>query len=282
MPQFAATTSIQLGQFKVTFLADGGGVVEPVALYPASSPEGWQAHADLLNEEGKFITSIGAFLIETGERVIAVDLGIGPVYLDFPGFGPFSGGKYLESLAQTGLAPEAVTDVFFTHMHLDHVGWTTREVNGERQLTYPNARYLASAAEWNCWRGGDSPLGPHPEFVQKPLENRLEMVAGGDMLAPGISIVSTPGHTPGHLSLLLQAGSERLYLLGDVMHGVMQLEEKSWTVAFDSDPAQARQTREQLYEELVKPNTLVAAGHFSDAVFGRIVQAGDRLRWAAM
>lgn len=279
MPDFAPMQSATLGNFKVTYLPDGGGVADPVASYPASTAEAWQAYTDLLNEEGQFLTSIGGFLIETGERKIIVDTGIGPVSLDFPGIGNFSGGRYLDSLAQSGVAPEAVTDVIFTHMHVDHVGWTTVEVDGQRRLTFPNARHRVSAAEWNLWHGGDNPAGPDPETVQKPLEGRLEMLADGDVIVPGLSVLATPGHTPGHLSLLITAGEQRLYLTADVFFGVMQLQQTGWNIAFDADPVQAQQTREELLAELLKPHTLAGINHFSNRVFGRVVNQDGVVSW---
>jgi glyoxylase-like metal-dependent hydrolase (beta-lactamase superfamily II) len=282
MPQPAEFSSITVGDIKITFLPDGGGIVIPTALYPASTEAGWKKHTDLLNEEGKFVTSIGGFLIETGEQKIIVDTGIGPVYLDFPGFGPFFGGKYLESLQKSGVSREEVTDLIFTHMHLDHVGWTSIEIGGRRELTFPNARHLVTAAEWESWHGGDSPIGPHPEFVQKPLEGRLTMIAPGDTPAPGITVLSTPGHSPGHISLLLTSGDQRAYLLADVVHGAMQFQEPEWSVAFDTDPVLARQSREGLYEALIKPNTIAIANHFSNTVFGRVVKEGDSYRWVPL
>lgn len=279
MPEIAPLKTIHIGDFKVTFLPDGGGIVNPLALYPASNEEGWQNHQDLLDDEGKFITTIGAYIVQIGERIIAVDLGMGPVTVDFPGFGPFSGGKYLENLAKLGISRFDVTDLVFTHLHLDHVGWTTFELEGERVLTYPNARVLTTAVEWEFWHGGDNPAGPHPTAVQKPLEDRIEFVSGGDEIVPGLTVISTPGHTPGHISLLVDSGGERLFLLGDILHGAMQLQEMDWSVAFDTDQAQARQTREQLYPELVRANTLVAANHFSNDVFGYIKPDGDTYAW---
>ena len=80
---------------------------------------------DALSDSGELVTSIGGFLIELPERKIVVDTGIGPVEIDFPSFGPFSGGAFLGSLASTGVDPADVMDVVFTHLHLDHVGWTT-------------------------------------------------------------------------------------------------------------------------------------------------------------
>lgn len=279
MPQIAPYQKIVVGDVTVTFLPDGGGIVTPEALYPASTTEAWQQYDDLLNEAGKFITSIGAFLIETNGRKIAVDLGIGPVSIDFPGFGPFSGGQYRQSLAQTGVPPTAVTDVIFTHLHLDHCGWTTIEQNDTRSLLFPEARYHATKSEWDFWYGGDNPAGPHPEFVQKPLADRIEFFQDGDELAPGITAVATPGHTPGHSSLLIHSGQQRLFLTADVFHGVMQLQEPDWSVAFDVDAEQARKTREGLYSELTKPNTLVAVNHFSNHAIGTIAPAGSRYKW---
>lgn len=284
MPDFAPLQSIQIGEITVTYLPDGGGIVIPGALYPASSDEGWQKYPDLLDGEGKFITTIGGFLLEVGDQQIVVDTGIGPVHLDFPGFGPFFGGKYLESLAQTGVQPEAVTDVVFTHLHLDHCGWTSAAAEGEgadggRSLIFANAHHWVTEAEWTTWYGGDAPVGPHPEFVQQPLADRIQFLADGQSIAPGISVVSTPGHTPGHISLRLESGGQVGYLLADVLHGAMQLSEPEWSVAFDADPVTARQSRERILAEVTRPGVIVAANHFSNTVFGHIVQDGDVRGW---
>ena len=123
MPNFSPAHSLQLGAARVTFLADGGGVVNPVATFPASSEDSWQQHPDLLDDKGRFITSIGGFLIELGDRNILVDAGMGPQTVDFPGFGPFKGGDFLTSLEKTGVRPDEITDLIFTHLHLDHTGW---------------------------------------------------------------------------------------------------------------------------------------------------------------
>lgn len=282
MPDFAPLQSVTLGDLKVTYLPDGGGIVEPTALYPASSAEGWSKYPHLLDADGKFLTTIGGYLIEAGARKIIVDTGIGPVTIPFPGFGPFFGGKFLESLAQTGVARESVTDVIFTHLHLDHVGWTTVAENGGRALTFPNARHAVTQTEWEFWYGGENPAGPDPEAVQRPLAPIITFFNGGDEIAPGIRAFSTPGHTPGHVSLLLETAGQRLYLLADVLHGAMQVTEPEWGVAFDIDPAQARATRDALYADLAQPDTLVAVNHFSGTVFGRI-HAGESGRfWEPM
>lgn len=280
MPQPAPLQTVTVGEIGVTFLPDGGGVVAPTALYPASDEAGWEKHQELLDAEGKFITTVGAFYLEVGEHRVAVDLGIGPGTIDFPGFGPFSGGRYPESAKEAGIVPEEVTAVFFTHLHLDHCGWTTVEDEaGIRRLFYPNARYLCHQAEWEFWYGGDNPVGPHPEYVQQPLADRIAFVGDVEEIAPGVTAVFTPGHTPGHMSLRLESNGERAYLTADLLHGPMQLEEMDWSVAFDIDAAQARATREALYPELAQPDVLVGVNHFADHVFGYIQPEGDHYGW---
>ena len=279
MAQPAELSRVTVGDISVTYLPDGGGIVIPTALYPASDEAGWEHYEHLLDGEGKFITTIGGFYVETAGRRIIVDTGIGPQRLEFPGFGPFYGGRYLESVEQAGIDREEITDVFFTHLHLDHCGWTTIEVDGRRQLTFPNARHWANRTEWDFWYGGDDPTGPHPEHVQQPLAERIEWLPENDAVVPGITVRPTPGHTPGHVSLLLQSGDERLFLVADVLHGTMQLNQPEWSVAFDADAEQARATRDALYPELVRPDTLIAANHFSNQVFGSIVQENGRRRW---
>jgi glyoxylase-like metal-dependent hydrolase (beta-lactamase superfamily II) len=282
MPKTADFKTVTIGDIRVSFLSDGGGISNPLAIYPASSEEGWQAYPDQLDNEGKSITSIGAFLVEIGSRKIAVDTAIGPNSFDFPGVGQFYGGKYLDSLKQTGVSPAEVTDVVFTHLHLDHCGWTTIESDGKRQLLYPNARYFVTATEWEFWYGGDNPAGPHPEHVQAPLEDRIETIEAGEIIAPGMTVIPTPGHTPGHISLRLDSGEQRLFLTADILNGPVQLVEPTWSVAFDTDPELARKSREGLYPELVKPNTVSGINHFPDAVFGRIREADSKLTWTPL
>lgn len=279
MPEFAGIDSVTIGDVKVTFLADGGGIIDAVAMFPASgSPAGWEPYDQLLDNDGNVYPTIGGFLIEVGSQKIAVDLGLGPMRLDFPGFGPFIGGDYRDSFESTGLAREEVTDVVYTHMHLDHVGWTT--IDGE--LMYPNARHVCSQTEWEFWHGQDNPLGPNIETVQQPLEGIIEFVSEGDEIAPGIRVMEIPGHTPGHIALMITVGDERLLLAADLLHSESQLYEPTWSVPFDGDPDEARQSREMMYEEMIQPNTMVAMGHLSGQVFGYLSRDGYSYVWSPL
>lgn len=94
-------------------------------MFPASAPDGWAAHAEFLGAEGRFPVSIGSFLVRTADRAILVDLGLGAVDFAVPELATFRGGRLLDSLAAEGLTPDEIDTVFFTHLHHDHVGWTS-------------------------------------------------------------------------------------------------------------------------------------------------------------
>jgi hypothetical protein len=142
-------------------------------------------------------------------------------------------------------------------------------------LTFPDARHLVSAAEWHHWDGTSELVGPDPTAVQAPLADQLRFVDDGEDIAPGVQVRATPGHTPGHLSLVVTdpAGrtEQRVVILGDVMHCQVQVVESEWSFRFDVDPAQGVATRQQLLKEIEDGHTILAGGHFAGTVFGRVL-----------
>jgi glyoxylase-like metal-dependent hydrolase (beta-lactamase superfamily II) len=291
MVSAAPRAQVRIGATTVTYLPDGEGWLHPGAVFPASRPDGWDAHAEFLDAEGRFPVSIGSFLIATGDRRILVDLGLGAVDFAVPGLAAFRAGRLLDSLAAEGLTPRDVDTVVYTHLHHDHVGWTTDvapapgtgpepPVTG---LTFPGAEHLVTRAEWEHWAGSDELVGPHPAAVQAPLAGRIGVIADGETIAPGVTVLATPGHTPGHASLVVTdpAGTDRarLVILGDVMHCQVQVVHSEWSFLFDTDPDLAAATREKLLGELEDPETLLAGGHFAGQVFGRVLPPVARRAW---
>jgi len=115
--------------------------------------------------------------------------------------------------------------------------------------------------------------------TEECLGDRLELFDSDQSVAPGVSLLSTPGHTPGHNSVVISSGTERAIVLGDVVHCPVQLDEEEWGCVFAVDSALARTTRDNLLAELENSGTFVAAGHFSDFIFGRIMQAQGQRHW---
>ncbi|MFI6447250.1 MBL fold metallo-hydrolase [Kitasatospora sp. NPDC050543] len=292
MVQPALRAQIAIGETTVTYLPDGEGWLDPAAFFPCSMPDGWATHSEFLDEHGRFPVSIGSFLIRAGGRSVLVDLGLGTVDYVIPDVASFKAGALVKSLAAEGLSPADVDAVVYTHLHHDHVGWTSdiapaphfpagREVGG---LTFHEARHLVSEAEWRHWEGRGTFPGPDAKSVQAPLDGVVAFVVDGEEIAPGVRILSTPGHTPGHSSLIVTdpsgADSRRLIILGDIMHCQVQITQDQWTCVFDDDPEQGLRTRARLLMELEDGDTLLAGGHFAGHVFGRVVPPALRRTWA--
>lgn len=275
--QPAPVQTIKVGDIAVTYLPDGEAHFVPSGMFPASHPEAWAEHVRWLDGDGRYVTTLGAFLIQTGDRKILVDLGLGVAELEIPDFATAKSGRFLDSLGSVNVAPAEIDTVVYTHLHSDHCGWTA----GEDGLTFANAEHLVGAtAELDFWRANpDAPFAPPVESVLDPLEGQVTIASDGQTVAPGVTLRATPGHTPGHQSVIVSSGSERAVILGDVMHCPVQIVEPEWSVLFDIDAAMAKRTRDAMLDELEGTDVAVACGHFPEAAFGRVVRGEGKRYW---
>lgn len=264
----ASQQHLTVGQIRITYLPDGYAVFKPTAVFPTSGNEDWQHYQHLLNDEGLLVASIGSHLIQTPDHTILVDTSHGPRHTQND-IMTLHGGELLTSLQRAGLNPTDIDIVFYTHLHIDHVGWTGRELDGQQTLTFPRARHLVRSAEW---RRFDDPKVPRSGVDQalKLLEPCIAFAEDGQFLAPGVVVHATPGHTAGHSALIITSDHERAIIMGDIFHSTIQFEHPAWTNIFDSDTELAKVTRQRLIEELAKPATYAVGTHFSDAVFGTL------------
>jgi glyoxylase-like metal-dependent hydrolase (beta-lactamase superfamily II) len=259
---------MKIGAIEVLPVLDGVGREQAAeVLTRPGVPDAWACHADSLDEHGTLHLDLGGFLVRTGDRVVLVDAGLGTIDND-----KYAGGRFLDSLGGHGVTPDMVTDVVFTHLHFDHVGWATQR--GE--IVFSRATYRVHAADWAHFV--DAPHAD-PGAVRKltPLVDRLETFDTDGALAPGLSARHTPGHTPGSTVYVVADDGQRALLLGDVVHSVVELHERDWEAVFDVDPAAARAVRNTIADEVADSTDLVAGAHFPGLRFGRVVTvAGDR------
>jgi glyoxylase-like metal-dependent hydrolase (beta-lactamase superfamily II) len=200
MAQPAARAQISVGDTTITYLPDGYGWLNPTVFFPASAPDGWATHAEFLNVEGWFPVSIGSFLIRAADRVILVDLGLGAVDFGIPDMATFKGGSLPEALAAEGLSPAHVDTVVYTHLHHDHVGWTSNVAPAPNAaegqivtgLTFAGARHLVSETEWRHWSGSAELVGPDPVAVQQPVADAVAFFAD-DEESDTFSAAVSPG-----------------------------------------------------------------------------------------
>ena len=253
---------MQIGSIEVLPVFDGVGKLRAAeVLTRPGVPDAWACHADALDEHGLLHLDLGGFLVRTGDRVVLVDAGVGTISND-----EYTGGGFLESLRGHGIAADMVTDVVFTHLHFDHVGWATQR----GAVVFPRATYRVHAADWAHFV--DSP-DAEPGALRKltPLRDRLETFDADGPLAPGLSARHTPGHTPGSTVYVVADGEQRALLLGDVVHSVVELHERDWEAVFDVDPAAARAVRNAIADEAADSPDLVVGAHFPGLRFGRVV-----------
>lgn len=267
-----------VGEIEVLPVHDGRALLPPTALYrrPQQLPgrgaadEDWIPHRELLTPDGMLEMPVGSYLVRSGDRVALIDAGFGP---EPPA--PCEGGLLLASLAALGLRPEDVTDVVFTHLHADHVGWAT--VDG--QVTFPRAVHRCDAADWDHFVVADG----HAELREKlaPLAPSLETWDRDGTVLPGLDARRAPGHTPGSTILVVSSGTSRALLLGDVVHCPAELVDDEWQSLADVDAEMAKRTRLALVRELEgDPDpALVGAAHFPGLRFGRLLPGDGRPFW---
>lgn len=249
-------------------------IAVPVDFFPEASAADVAASglgADYVDADGQYKISIHSYLIEAGGQRILVDTCVGNAK-DRPLIPPFDhiDGPFLARLAGAGVEPADIDIVVCTHLHVDHVGWNTRLVDGQWVPTFPRARYLFGAADIGYWAKATNPLHTEAfaDSVRPVLDAGLvEAVARGTTLAGDVALTMTPGHTPGHMSVWI---GDQCVITGDVMHHPIQCRHADWTGNGDLDPDLARSTRNDLLTTAAARGALVLGTHFGGTSAGRV------------
>lgn len=258
-----------IGDLTITALPDGEGIeIGRDILFRAGAPDGWACHQEHLRPDGGLVLPLGGFLLRTGGRVVLVDAGVG----DFDD-GKYVGGNLLTALRTQGIEPAHVTDVVFTHLHFDHIGWASHR----GRIVFPNATYRVHQADWDYFVTDGSDR--HTLSTLLPIASRLETFHGDTTIAPGLDALHTPGHTPGTTVYVVSSRGQRALLLGDVVHSVVQFTERDWQVIWDVDPIAASAARNRLADELADTADIAVAAHLPGMRFGRVVTAGGPRRF---
>jgi len=260
---------------EITVLSDGYLTLPMTFISPDAPAQERAAALKAAGQSGDTYRSpINVTLIKTPKDLIIVDVGSGAHFMA-------SAGKLPGNLADNGIDPQAVTKVVYTHAHPDHI-WGT--VDDFDELQFPNAAYYMSAPERDFWMADDV-LSKLPEDRQSfavgaqrnimLIEERLAPIAPGDDLSPGISVVDTKGHTPGHISIAAAYGAEKLIVLGDCLtHSVISFAHPDWPTTSDFDKDQAIATRQSLLAECATEGSQIIGYHLPGAGHGRVVKSG--------
>lgn len=270
---------MRVGDIEIHPVLDGLARLEPSAAYLRTPDEAWEPHRRFLATDGMFELALGGFLIKTEDKLVLVDLGIGPVHA-----GPFRGGDLLESLRALDVEPADITDIVLSHLHFDHIGWAS--MHGEP--VFDRATYRCSQPDWDHFVTEGSPqppraalFGPAGGAVGKlaSISERVETWSSDGRILPGLDAMAAPGHTPGSTIIVVSDGAARALLLGDVVHCPVELLDDEWEGLADVDPELAKRTRATLTKELEGTDVPVAAGHFPGLEFGRLLFGEGKRQW---
>jgi glyoxylase-like metal-dependent hydrolase (beta-lactamase superfamily II) len=267
-PPMASDASMSLGDLQLISVSDGTCKIPPEYFMGSD----WSAHQELLGPDGMFTGQLGCFVVRSSQRTVLVDTGVGPLDNQF-----FHGGHLPAALERAGVARDEIDTVVCTHLHLDHAGWLVQD--GEP--FFPNANVRFGEGDWGQFVTGGDGVG----WIRNGLRlldqrGRVEPITtDSESIAPGITARAAPGHTHGHIVLVLSSQGERLVLLGDAVTCPAQLEEPDWQAISDVDPGLATRTREALFRELEGSGDLAVAAHFPDLRFGRVLPGGGARRF---
>jgi glyoxylase-like metal-dependent hydrolase (beta-lactamase superfamily II) len=290
MPRGTTTStrpSIRVGDVTITaFLDVDVDFKLPLdQVFPGIEPEAWhpfrQSYPQAFGADGGWRYVVNCYLVTTPRKTVLIDTGCGAASLAFPGF-LGAGGALRESLAASGVRPEEIDVVVITHAHPDHVGGVL-DPDDPASPAFPRARYLVSRTDWETWRRKDvQDAFPFP-YIGDTLEplmslGAVDLVDGEGSVGKELTLFPTPGHTPGHYSVLVTSGRESALVAGDVWLHPAQITEPGWESSFDMDAGEAVRTRSALAERVAAEGMTVGVTHFPDPL-GQIVRLERRHHW---
>lgn len=272
---------LKVGDFEVTALSDGTAELPMDQLLTGTTPDKVKKALAAEYVKSPMETSVNAFLVNTGTKLVLIDAGAGAL------FGPTLG-KLVTSIKAAGYQPEQIEEIYITHMHADHAGGL---VAGDKPV-FPNAVVRAAKAEGDFWlspanlekapadmkdffKGAQLALRPYTSA------NKYKPIEGDDVeLVPGVHALNAAGHTPGHTLYAIESKGERMVFWGDLMHvAAVQFPEPAVTIKFDSDSKAAAAQRKKAFADAAAKGYYVGIAHVSFPGVGHLRKEGAGYRW---
>lgn len=272
--------NFMLGQTRLTVVSDGYFTLPVSGVGINADPAEVQAYlrAHFLSTEQGY-SHTNHLLIETGDAKVLVDVGSGHRFFD-------TAGRLVANLDAMGIVPDDITHVVITHAHPDHI-WGIRDEFDEP--LFPSAQYFMGEAEHGYWLtdGLVDRVAPEDQQFVVGAVNAINaegvewtLLQDGGEVVPGVQMIATPGHTPGHMSVLLTDGDQSLIALGDAMtHGWLSFERPGWYNSSDVDGATAVTTRQRLLDMAAADRIAVLGYHFPFPGVGHVMADGDAYRF---
>jgi glyoxylase-like metal-dependent hydrolase (beta-lactamase superfamily II) len=223
-------------------------------------------------------------LINTGSKLVLIDCGNGVGMLE-----PSKGraGRTLQNLAAAGVDPKSIDMVLMSHLHPDHTNGI-RAADGS--MAFPNAEIMVPAKDWEFWMSDENAAKAQSNEMMKNyfanvkkiyagIESKVTKYEWGKEVAPGITSIATPGHTPGHTSFAVASGNSKVLIQSDVTNiPEFFLRNPDWHVVYDVEPDVAQATRHKFYDMAAAEKATVVGFHFSFPSIGHVEKDGNKYR----
>ncbi len=274
------THRFKVGDFECIVIHEGQAAGPLVDRFPDAPLEELENAARSLNDNPEQVPiSYNTLAINTGNQWVLIDTGhdVDEEY---------GWGHMPQILRAEGVVPEDIDVIFITHCHGDHIDGLTGETG---ELTYPNARCVMLKDEWEYWMSdklhAELRADGEEEYVASlceklnPIKEKLTLLDIESEIVPGVFAAPLTGHTPGHCGVLLESEGERLIVMADAAHFLVQMARPDWSPRFDEDPKQAAIVRRRFFERTARDKVLVQSFHFPFPGLGYIVEKGDAFEW---
>jgi glyoxylase-like metal-dependent hydrolase (beta-lactamase superfamily II) len=275
--------TFELGALTIAALSDGAPDRALGGFFHGVDAAEWTSALGISDADEPVPFNFGTFLVRGDGHTTLIDTGLGEpaAAMGIPG-----GGELLQRLAEIGVAPDEIDSIVHTHLHGDHIGWNvTGEDGGD--LTFPNAMIHLSQTELDHWMQPELADSDRGKAARRSVDapqaaGRVATFDGEHAVTDTLTMVPTPGHTPGHCSVLLASQGEHLVILGDAGHHPVHLEHHDWIPGVDLDPAESTRSRAKIAALAVEKDAIVTGGHFPILTLGRLSRVESGYRWQAL
>jgi len=291
-----ATTSFKVGDITIHRIVEQeGGFFDPLTFFPNLTPEvlaenkGWMTDGGYLDQEGQLVLCIQAYLVQTPHHNILIDSCVGndKPRATRPFWDKLKLDTFEKGFAATGVSMDKIDYVMCTHLHVDHVGWNTKLVNGQWVPTFDNAKYVFSDRELEYWteqeKKDPANNGPITDSVLPIVAAKRDQVVKSDFVLNDIvKLIPTPGHTIDHYSVQVGKAGADAVITGDMIHSPLQAKYPDLGMRADYNSPQAGESRRKLFSCLCDTSTLICTAHFPSPSSGRMTRDGDGFKFVSV